>query len=162
MGRGAMEAPARRSGAEPRRTGLVRGGRRGVSWGSDVGDPRASRLGVADTECTCVWGAVALLLRPPTTLGFHHIVFSHLSTHSRFLPMLTLLLLTYLHPVDPSKNLRPLRMRASPPVFLSSLAFLHESTPPFRFHAYFFDVPLFFRPLQIRSKTRMMWIRILS
>ncbi|KAJ7817377.1 hypothetical protein B0H14DRAFT_2842555 [Mycena olivaceomarginata] len=40
-------------------------------------------------------------------------------------------------------------MRASPPVFLFSLAFLYESSC---FHVYFFDVPLFFRPLQIRRK----------
>ncbi|KAJ7895604.1 hypothetical protein B0H14DRAFT_2681060 [Mycena olivaceomarginata] len=37
MGRGAMEALARRSGAEPRRTGLVLGGRRGARWGSGCG-----------------------------------------------------------------------------------------------------------------------------
>ncbi|KAJ7803245.1 hypothetical protein B0H14DRAFT_2889414, partial [Mycena olivaceomarginata] len=43
-------------------------------------------------------------------------------------------------------------MCASPPVFLFSLAFLCESTCSSCFHAYFFDVPLFFRPLQIRSK----------
>ncbi|KAJ7845130.1 hypothetical protein B0H14DRAFT_2775222, partial [Mycena olivaceomarginata] len=43
-------------------------------------------------------------------------------------------------------------MCASPPVFLFSLAFLYESTRSSCFHAYFFDVPLFFRRLQVRSK----------
>ncbi|KAJ7845129.1 hypothetical protein B0H14DRAFT_981274 [Mycena olivaceomarginata] len=37
MGRGAMEAPARRSGAEPRRTGRVLGGTCGARWGSGCG-----------------------------------------------------------------------------------------------------------------------------
>jgi hypothetical protein len=84
MGRGAMEAPARRSDAEPRRRALALGGRRGVPWGSGCGgslcvSPGGGGRGVY--MCVC-GGAVARLLRPPTTLGFHHIAFSHLSTHS--------------------------------------------------------------------------------
>ncbi|KAJ7719067.1 hypothetical protein B0H14DRAFT_3010335 [Mycena olivaceomarginata] len=43
-------------------------------------------------------------------------------------------------------------MHAPPPMFLFSLAFLYESTRSSCFHAYFLDVPLFFRPLQIRRK----------
>ncbi|KAJ7803226.1 hypothetical protein B0H14DRAFT_2889245, partial [Mycena olivaceomarginata] len=41
-------------------------------------------------------------------------------------------------------------MCASLPVFFFSLVFLYKSTRSSCFHTYFFDVPLFFRPLQIR------------
>ncbi|KAJ7758885.1 hypothetical protein B0H14DRAFT_2634592 [Mycena olivaceomarginata] len=73
VGRGAMEAPTRRSGAEPRRTKLALGGRCGV------GDPGVSRVGSRMRSVYVCGGAVVLLLWPPTTLGSHHIAFFHLS-----------------------------------------------------------------------------------
>jgi hypothetical protein len=118
----------------------------------DVGDPRASRLGVADAECTYVWRRSRAL----ASATYHPSIPSHRIFPSIYTlpipPRCAYFTSTYLHPVHPSKNVPPLRMRASPPVFLFSLAFLCESTCSSCFHAYFFDVPLFLRPLQIRTK----------
>jgi hypothetical protein len=53
LGSGAMEAPARRSGAEPCRTKRARRKvRGGGSW--------CVSRGLADAECACMWGSRAL------------------------------------------------------------------------------------------------------
>ncbi|KAJ7342916.1 hypothetical protein DFH08DRAFT_873791 [Mycena albidolilacea] len=76
-----MEAPARRSGAEPCRTKRALGGRCGV------GNPGVSCVGWQMRSVYVYGGAAALSLQSPITLAFFH-----LSSSSS--PLLTLLLLT--------------------------------------------------------------------